>query len=412
MLELLNPETKERLKVSNEAKTEYLNSIRDEYRKANRKHKAEILAHAQWVTKLSRNRLIKRLNEEPVSGPRNRRGPRFQYGPELLPHIKALWFLMEQPCAAKLKVLIPTLIGGYRKKRPDLTPEQAEKLQFMSISSIERMLKEIRVQRGICTTKAPTSHWYKTAIPVQPKDWNVTAPGYVQADTVSHCGEDAAGAFASTLTVTDLDSHWTEMRATFTKRHQGIIGALRDIERSLPFGLNTIKFDSGSEFMNFEVVSYCRGYGPSYGRDKGIDVIRSRPYRKNDNCYVEQKNLTHVRQFIGYDRIESSHATRLLDELYRDAWCPFLNFFMPTFKLISKERVGSRIKKKHEKPKTPYQRLMESAAISEARKAELKTRYESLDPFELKLQIEERLKLLLQVIRNPEQQGEALKQVA
>ena len=277
----------------------------------------------------------------------------------------------------------------------------------MSAATLDRFLKQIRVARGLCTTKAPTSSWYKTAIPVQAKDWNITEPGFAQADTVSHCGESGSGAFASTLTVTDLDSHWTELRATFTKKHTGIVQALREIEKTLPFKLHTLKFDSGSEFMNFEVVSYCRGTGVSYGgRAKAIQVLRSRPYRKNDNCYVEQKNLTHVRQFIGYERIESEKATRILNEIYRDLWCPFLNFFMPSFKLIRKERIGSKIVKKHETPKTPYERLMESPALTQEQKERLKARLEVLDPFELKERIEEKLKLFWETIRSEKEQEE------
>ena len=164
--------------------------------------------------------------------------------------------------------------------------------------------------------------------------------------------------------------------------------------------------------MNYAVVSYCRGFGPSYGRTKGIKVLRSRPYRKNDNCYVEQKNLTHVRQFVGYERIESESATRILNELYRDLWCPFLNFFMPTFKLLRKERIGSRIIKKHEVPETPYERLMKSESISLEQKERLKAVQESLDPFELKQQIEEKLKLFWETIRSEVKPGELLKQIA
>ena len=209
--------------------------------------------------------------------------------------------------------------------------------------------------------------------------------------------------------MTDVDSHWTELRATLTKKHTGIVDAIRDIEKGLPFRLKSLHFDSGSEFMNYAVVSFCRGYGPSFGREKPIEVLRSRPYRKNDNCYVEQKNLTHVREFIGYDRIESADATRLLNELYREAWCPLLNFFMPTFKLIRKERVGSKIKKTYETPKTPYDRLLESEAISPERKAELKARYATLDPFELKERAERMLQELFGLIRSEEKQDEALK---
>ena len=399
--------------MSNEANTEYLNRVREEYKKAGRPEKSAILNHAIFVTGLTRKRLIRLLAEAPGK-PTAKRGRKKKYeSPELLEHLKRLWFLMEQPCGKKLKILIPRLLPGYRKRVPSVTDEVASKLTAMSAATLDRFLKQIRIQRGLCTTKAPTSQWYKTAVPVQAKDWNITAPGFAQANTVSHCGESASGAFASTLTVTDLDSHWTEMRGVFTKHHTGIIQAIRDIEAQLPFQLTTLKFDSGSEFMNYGVVSFCKGFGPSYGgRVKPIEVLRSRPYRKNDNCYVEQKNLTHVRQFIGYDRIESRDATRLLNELYRDFWCPFLNFFMPTFKLLSKERLGSRIVKKYETPKTPYERLLESPSLSLEQKLALQARYAALDPFDLKVTIEEKLQLLIQTLRLDRKPGEPLKKIA
>lgn len=211
--------------------------------------------------------------------------------------------------------------------------------------------------------------------------------------------------------MTDIHTHWTEMRATWTKNHQGIIRALECIEKTLPFALETVKFDSGSEFMNYEVISFVRSTAISTRRNK-IQVFRSRPYRKNDNCYVEQKNLTHVRQFIGYDRIDSAAATRILNEIYRDLWCPFLNFFMPTFKLIRKERIGSRIRKQHEKPKTPYQRILESSEVSEDHKNQLRAKYEVLDPFDLKAKIEEKLQLFFKTLRDDQRQSEALKLAA
>lgn len=401
----------ERIKVSNEANHQYLKSIREEYQKSSRKEKSIILRHAMLVTGLTRKRLIKRLNGEPTE-PQKRRGRKPKYSPELAQHLKRLWLMMEQPCGKRLKVLIPRLMAGYRKRWPALTDTLSEQLIALSPATIDRILKASRAQRGLGMTKAPSSQWYKSAVPVQAKDWDIREPGYAQADTVSHCGESGSGSFASTLTVTDIDSHWTEMRATLTKHHSGIISALRDIEQNLPFILNTLKFDSGSEFMNFGVVSFCQGYGESYGRVKPIKVLRSRPYRKNDNCYVEQKNLTHVRQFIGYDRIESKEATFLLNKIYRELWCPFLNYFMPTFKLLRKERIGSRIVKKYETPQTPYERLLASTAITEEQKSRLRAKYAELDPFELKQQIEEKLKLLFHLIRNDQKPGMALKQAA
>lgn len=397
--------------MSHEANREYLETIRDAYKKSNRAEKSLILRHAIVVTGLSRKRIIRLLGGQKTIAPPRKAGRRPRYSAEVFEHVKRLWLLMEQPCGKKLKVMIPRLLSSYRKREPKLTPETESELLSVSASTIDRFLKAARVRSGLCTTKAPTTSWYKTAIPVQPKDWNVAEPGHAQADTVSHCGESAAGAFASTLTVTDIDSHWTELRATLTKHHRGIVGALKDIERSLPFALRSMKFDSGSEFMNYDVVGFLRSSGPSF-RPNPIEVVRSRPYRKNDNCYVEQKNLTHVRQFIGYDRIESQKATNLLNDLYRNYWCPFLNFFMPTFKLIRKERVGSKIKKKHETPKTPYERLLESPAIPEGTKERLRQEYQRLDPFDLKLEIEEKLKLLLACIRNENKQGEPLEPAA
>lgn len=397
--------------MSHEANREYLETIRDAYKKSNRADKSLILRHAMVVTGLSRKRIIRLLSARDTIAPRRKAGRKPRYSPEAFEHVKRLWFVMEQPCGKKLKVLIPRLLPSYRRREPGLTPELEGELCALSASTIDRFLKTVRVKKGLCTTKAPTSSWYKTAIPVQPKDWNITEPGHAQADTVSHCGESAAGAFASTLTLTDIDSHWTEMRAALTKQHRGIVTALQDIERSLPFALHSVKFDSGSEFMNYEVVGFLRSSGPSF-RPKPVTVLRSRPYRKNDNCYVEQKNLTHVRQFIGYDRIERRETALLLNDLYRNYWCPFLNFFMPTFKLIRKERVGSKIKKKHETPKTPFERLLESSAICEATKERLTLEYQRLDPFELKGQIEEKLKILLGRIREESKQTEPLKHAA
>lgn len=398
--------------MSNKANREYLKTIKIGYINTKKREKKSILSHAQQVTGLSRKRIIRILNSTQSELKICKAGRKPSYSPDVLEHLKALWFLMEQPCGKKLKVLIPNLLPSYHKRISNLTEDLEKQLLSMSPATIDRFLKLIRVQRGLSTTRAPSSSWYKSAIPVQAKDWNITAPGYAQSDTVSHCGESPAGKFASTLTVTDIDSHWTEMRAVFTKRQKGMVHALRDIEHNLPFPLHTIKFDSGSEFMNFEVISFLRSFGPSCNRAQPIQVLRSRPYRKNDNCYVEQKNLTHVRQFIGYDRIESKAATEILDELYRNYWCPFLNFFMPTFKLIRKERVGSKIKKKYETPKTPFERLLQSSVLSKEQKARLTKTYESLDPFELKLLIEEKLKLFYKTIRCDEKLDRSLNHAA
>ena len=398
--------------MSHEARFEYLKKIQFEYLNSDRRRKNELLDHAQIVTVMSRKHLIRWLNRttDRAATPARRGRPKI-YGPELEKHLQRLWLALEQPCGKRMVVLLSAVLEKYRRHAPDLSDELSRQAAAIGAATLDRMARSWKVQRGLCLTKAPTSQWYKSAIPVQPKDWNVTAPGRVQVDTVSHCGDSGHGAFASSLTMTDIHTHWTEMRATWTKNHQGIIRAFGDIERNLPFSLVTVKFDSGSEFMNYAVISYVRSVAVN-ARQKKIQVFRSRPYRKNDNCYVEQKNLTHVRQFIGYDRIDSPEATKILDGIYRDLWCPFLNFFMPTFKLIRKERIGSRIRKQYEKPKTPYQRVLECPEVSEEQKARLTAQYEALDPFELKARIEERLQLFFQTLRDEQRQSEALKLTA
>ncbi len=400
--------------MSHEARFEYLKKIQFEYLNSRRSRKNELLNHAEMVTGISRKHLIKRLNRADWGDGAQieRRGRPVVYGLDIQEHLKRIWLLMEQPCGKKMAALIAAIFEKYRLHHPEMTDAQAVLLLTVSAATIDRIAAPWKVVQGaISTTQPPAGNWYKSAIPVMPKDWNVTAPGRVQVDTVSHCGDSASGAFASTLTMTDIHTHWTEMRATWTKVHQGIIRAFSDIERNLPFSLETVKFDSGSEFMNHAVIGYVRSPYLNH-RKEAIEVFRSRPYRKNDNCYVEQKNLTHVRQFIGYERIDSPEATKILDGIYRELWCPFLNFFMPTFKLIRKERIGSRIRKQYEKPKTPYQRILECPEVPEEQKTRLKAQYESLDPFEMKARIEERLQLFFKTLRDEQRQSEALKLAA
>ena len=161
---------------------------------------------------------------------------------------------------------------------------------------------------------------------MRPKDWNIKSPGHFQGDTVSHCGESGAGLFASTLTLTDIDSGWTENRAFLTKEASRVREALEEIESTLPFITRSIKFDSGSEFMNYGVISFL---GQTATRKESIQVFRTRPYRKNDNCYVEQKNFTHVRELFGYDRIETPEIVKVMNDIYKNYWNPLQNHFYP-----------------------------------------------------------------------------------
>lgn len=380
--------------MSNEVKRTYLKQIRPRYREASRRQKGVILAEFCAVCGYSRKHAIRLLNGQ--AGLRQKPpGPRRRYGLELTGPLKRLWLAMGQPCSRRLKAGLPGWLPHYRRRHPELPDTDAALLVEMSPATLDRLLSPVRAKRGACAT-VPAAHWYRSVIPIQPKDWNVTRPGYLQGDTVAHCGEVLEGLFANTLTLTDIHTSWTENRATWGKASGPIIEALADIEKSLPFSLETIKFDSGSEFMNYGVINFLK---QTATRPRPIHLVRSRPYKKDDNCYVEQKNYTHVRALVGYDRIDVRECVPILNALYRECWNPLANFFLPSIKLVRKTRIGARLKKEYDQPRTPYQRLLECADIPEGSKAGLRERYTSLDPFRLQEELQKRLKDLFQTLR-------------
>jgi|SRR3989344_5614738 len=383
--------------MSQEATRQYLSNARPRYQNSNRKEKWRILTEFCLISGYNRKHAIRLMNGKAQIRTR-RSGPKPKYRLDLIRPLKELWFKMGQPCSKRMTKAIPGWLPHYRNRHPELTEPQAKLLLEMSRSTIDRLLKEVRAKRGLSATRCPSGQWYKSVIPIQAKDWNITKPGHMQGDTVAHCGDRLEGAFVNTLTLTDIHTSWTENRATWTKGSSEIIKALKEVEKSLPFTVFSIKFDSGSEFMNYGVISHLRSEGPNI-RPKKIEILRSRPYKKDDNCYVEEKNLTHVRQLIGYDRLDAEECTDILNRIYRDYWNPLQNFFMPAMKLIRKERIGSRLKKTYDEPKTPYERVLESQVLSDENKAELRHHYESLDPFTLQERLERELKLLFETLR-------------
>lgn len=263
----------------------------------------------------------------------------------------------------------------------------------MSASTINRYLREIRqseeVIKGLSTT-CPARHM-KNKVPINTLDSKIKKPGYTQTDTVAHCGDSAKGPFISSLTVTDIYTTWTENRAIFTKRGAEVKKQFSEIEKALPFRLIAINSDSGSEFLNKNMLQFTK-YGSR------IQFTRSRPYKKNDNCYVEQKNFTHVRELFGYERLEDAELVPLMNDIYK-IWNDYQNFFMPTFKLKEKIRIGSRVKKKYDSPKTPYQRLLNSDVLTEQEQTQLRDKKLNLNPFELKKNLEMKLQEFFELVR-------------
>jgi hypothetical protein len=206
-------------------------------------------------------------------------------------------------------------------------------------------------------------------------EWDDAVPGYVEIDLVAHCGSTAAGDYVNTLDVTDICTGWTETAAVLNKAQRHVFNALLDIENRLPFPLRGIDSDNGSEFINGHLYRYCR--------QKGIVFTRSRPYKKNDGCHVEQKNWNVVRRNIGYGRYEGKAAVGIMNDYYA-LLRQYSNFFLPQTKLIGKTRDGARVRKLYDIPKTPYRRLLESDCISECVRASLTEMYVSINPARLK----------------------------
>jgi len=380
------------------SRREYLEAIRTRYRRSNRKDKAIILDEFCAICGYNRKyaiRLLRKKRDETLS--KKRPGPRtIYYDIRLLNALKRIWFATDQMCSKKLKAAMPLWLPFYQQEFEPLTPEIRNKLLAASSATIDRLLKPIRIlhKKGRCGTRPGTL--LKNQIPVKTHNWDVTKPGFFEADTVAHCGNSMAGDFVHSLTFTDIFSGWTENRAVWGRGSLGVLREIRDIEQMIAFPVLGFDCDNGSEFLNHHLVSYFTD------RPKApVQFTRSRPYRKNDNAFVEQKNWTHVRQLLGYDRFDNKDIVPILNDLYKNEWSLFNNFFCPTLKLKEKQKLNSKYIRKYEPPKTPYQRLAASDDIMDEAKTKLETLYNSLNPFTLKRKIETKLKTIFQIVRLP-----------
>jgi len=247
----------------------------------------------------------------------------------------------------------------------------------LSPATIDRWLApykdENRARRGLSGTKPGTL--LKHQIPIKVDHWDVTQPGFLEADTVAHCGNSLAGNFVWSITDTDILTTWTENRATWNNGSAGVVDQTKDVETHLPFSILGFDCDNGTEFLNDHLYRYFtdRAQNP-------IQFTRSRPYHKNDHAHVEQKNWTHVRQLFGYARFGDERLVGLMNNLYKNEWSLYQNHFRPSMKLIAKEKINSKYRKKYDKPQTPYQRIMASHHIDEQKKKALTEKHAQLNP--------------------------------
>jgi hypothetical protein len=378
------------IRMSAPSRQEYFAVLRERYRKAESKsQRTKIIEEAVSNTGIHRKSVIRALNSKrnPEGGPARIGRPR-KYSKPCFELLKRFYRASEYACSDRLKAMIPILLSQWKAPIDDV--EIISELLKMSPASIDRYLSQYRgiERRRFNSRTRPGSKLFKKMIPLKSLGTTAPRPGYLQADTVCHGGDSTAGEFIWSLTMTDERVGWTENRGFFGKHAKNVLPAIQSAHDALPFDLVAINVDNGSEFLNYRVYEYFQ-----YLAERKVitfPMTRSRSYKKNDNCHVEQKNWTVVRQLFGYDRLEHKELLPLMNEIYR-VQNLISNFFAPQYKLKSKVRIGAKIKKTYDQPKTPYQRLLDDPHVSDEQKKKLQETYATLNYFDLQAQREELL---------------------
>ena len=336
----------------------------------NRKYAIHVLKNSAYV-KVTHFNNVARQSVQVITKTRKKRNYEKYYGQDVQEHVIRLWIFSMYLCAKRLVPFIRDNIDYFAQKF-SYDEQLKAKLARISSATVGRILKpEIPKHsiRGISTTR-PAKNLNKL-IPIRTFfDWDERKPGFFEVDTVANCGISTQGQYICTLTLTDVHSGWTENRALLNKAHRWVKEAIEDVKEKLPFQMKGIDSDNGSEFKNTQLLQWCKS--------NEVIFTRSRSYKKNDNCFVEQKNDSVVRRIVGYYRFEGETARAVMADLY-EQYNALVNFFFPSMKIISKKRIDAKVIKKYDAAKTPYCRLMESSDVSEAVKAELCRRKNRLD---------------------------------
>jgi len=378
------------MNMSKELKSEWLPKLQVRYLRRNREGKSRMLDELCEDYAYERKYAIKLLSGvlAPAQGG-GRPGPEPQY--EVIePVVRQVWLTAEKPCGKRLVPILRQWLPYYEQRYGRLSGPQRQLVKQVSAATLDRLLAAARIEhsgRGRCGTKPGSL--LRSEIPIRTGTWELSQPGYLEADSVAHCGGSLAGDFIWSLTYTDILSGWTEGGAVWNKGATGVLAATREVEERLPFDLLGFDSDNGGEFLIHHLWAYMRE------RKAAVEFTRSRPYHSDDNAHVEQKNWTWARQLLGYGRLENSELVVPISALYREVWAPWQNFFLPCLKLKQKWRQGSHWRKRYELPRTAYERLCEPGMLSRRERSGLKERYASLDPFVLKEELDRRLGIIL-----------------
>ena len=370
--------------MSHKSKRELLETVQPRYLKANKVDKQKILDEFASATGYHRKHAIRVLkNQRQVQNHRERKTKTYKavYRGEVVDVLEQIWEIYGRICSKRLQPFLPEAIKVLERcGEIEISKDTKELLLQISSASIDRCLHPVRIKlpRGLSTTK-PGSLLKKQIAVRTFTAWNDEQPGFMEIDLVAHCGNSTEGQYLNTLTCTDICTGWTDVTGLRHRSQQAVADAIRRMRQRLPFPLLGIDSDNGSEFINDLLYNYCL--------TEKLTFTRSRPYKKNDQAHVEQKNWSVVRRTVGYDRWETEPELALLESIYDDLRL-YINFFQPSLKLIAKERIGNQTLKRYDPAKTPYQRVLERKDILLPAKARLTNTYVQLNPAELRRQID------------------------
>jgi len=379
--------------MSHRSKREMIEAIRPRYLKANKSGKEQILDELIATTGYHRKYAIRVLKHSPKPKGLHKPGRRKVYQGEVVQTLEKIWVIYGRICSKRLHPFMPEGIGILERcGELSLSPEIKALLLRMSRATIDRCLKKARLtqpQHGLSTTKPGSL--LKKAIPIRTfTPWQEQQPGFLEIDLVAHCGFTTEGTYLNTLTATDLATGWTECLALANKSQLAVSQAIVQLRHDLPFALLGLDSDNGSEFINETLYRYCLA--------EQITFTRSRPYQKNDQAHVEQKNWSVVRHTIGYDRLETPAELALLRSIYTDLRL-YINFFQPVLKLVGKQRIDSKTVRTYDQATTPYRRVLALDSLPLEVKARLMAQYVQLNPVALRASIDTKVGLLWKIIR-------------
>jgi len=374
---------------------EYVEAVRGRYFRASKKEKGKILDEFTQVTRLHRKAAIRLLNRVVESSGKKRRGRTRKYDVAVIDSLKTIWEASDRLCSKRLKPFMPEILGILRHHGElHINADTQAQLCKISPATMDRLLRPWRRvggRRGLTTTRP--GNLLKNMIPIRTfTDWQENKAGFLEIDMVAHCGESTEGFYLNTLCAVDVWSGWTECLPVWGKGQMRVRSAVHRARLRLPFTMLGVDSDNGSEFINQCFYTYCQ--------QEKINFTRSRSYKKNDSCHVEQKNGNVVRRLVGYDRYTSKAAYQCLDRLYHLVRL-YLNFFQPTMKLVSKTRHGAKVHKVYETAQTPYRRLLQSGVLSESKQVELAATYHRLNPVQLLKHINSNLEQLWRLAERP-----------